>query len=119
MPNHLDKDTVPINKFAVHSIFVSPEPGQTVDTHRKVAVQGLAMDSGPAFGRLIFPPMVAALGWRPTWIGTWAASPGVAGASIGCHPTPVSIALWSVPRTTMDRANWKVNGITRLSAQRD
>jgi hypothetical protein len=65
MPNHLDKDTVPINKFAVHSIFVSPEPGQTVDTHRKVAVQGLAMDSGTGIRKVDF----SADGGR-TWLET-------------------------------------------------
>jgi hypothetical protein len=46
MPNHLDEDTVPINKFSVHSIFVTPEPGQVISATRAVQVQGLAMDSG-------------------------------------------------------------------------
>jgi DMSO/TMAO reductase YedYZ molybdopterin-dependent catalytic subunit len=54
MPNHLNEDTVPINKFSVHSIFVSPEPGQVIDASRAVAVQGLAMDSGAGIKRVEF-----------------------------------------------------------------
>jgi DMSO/TMAO reductase YedYZ molybdopterin-dependent catalytic subunit len=54
MPNHLNENTVPINKFAVHSIFVSPEPGQIVAAHRPVPVQGLAMDGGAGIRRVEF-----------------------------------------------------------------
>jgi sulfite dehydrogenase (cytochrome) subunit A len=53
-PDHLNEDTVPINKFSVHSIFVSPEPGQTVDAGHMVPVQGLAMDSGSGIQRVEF-----------------------------------------------------------------
>jgi DMSO/TMAO reductase YedYZ molybdopterin-dependent catalytic subunit len=53
-PNHPDEDTVPINKFAVHSIFVSPEPGETVLAGRPREVQGLAMDYGAGIKRVEF-----------------------------------------------------------------
>lgn len=53
-PDHLDEDTIPINKFAVHSIFVSPEPGQIVDAGRRLDVQGLAMDYGTGIRRVEF-----------------------------------------------------------------
>jgi sulfite dehydrogenase (cytochrome) subunit A len=53
-PNHPDADTVPINKFAVHSIFVSPEPGETVVAGRPREVQGLAMDYGAGIKRVEF-----------------------------------------------------------------
>ena len=45
-PTHLDADTVPINKFSVHSIFVIPEPGQVIEAGKVQEVQGLAMDYG-------------------------------------------------------------------------
>lgn len=45
-PGKLATDTVPINKLAVHSIFVAPEPGDTVAAGKAVQLEGLAMDSG-------------------------------------------------------------------------
>lgn len=45
-PGKLDANTVPINKLAVHSIFVSPEPGTSVNAGKEVQLEGLAMDSG-------------------------------------------------------------------------
>jgi len=45
-PGHLDTNTVPINKLAVHSIFVTPEPGDTLSPGKAVQLEGLAMDSG-------------------------------------------------------------------------
>lgn len=54
MPNHLDEDTVPISKFAVHSIFVAPEPGQVLAVGKLQRVQGLAMDYGAGIKRVEF-----------------------------------------------------------------
>ena len=45
-PDHLSEDTIPINRFAVHSIFVSPEPGEAVSAQKPHQMQGLAMDYG-------------------------------------------------------------------------
>ncbi|MGP8243798.1 MAG: molybdopterin-dependent oxidoreductase [Bryobacteraceae bacterium] len=53
-PDRLAVDTVPINRFAVHSIFVVPEPGQPVAAGKPVEVQGLAMDYGAGIGRVEF-----------------------------------------------------------------
>jgi DMSO/TMAO reductase YedYZ molybdopterin-dependent catalytic subunit len=53
-PGHLDEDTVPINKFAVHSIFVSPEPGEAIAAGKPHEVQGLAMDYGAGIKRVEF-----------------------------------------------------------------
>jgi sulfite dehydrogenase len=50
--NHPTEDTVPINRFAVHSLFVSPEPGQAVTLGRNCQVQGLAMDYGSGIDRV-------------------------------------------------------------------
>jgi sulfite dehydrogenase len=45
-PGKLDANTIPINKIAVHSIFIRPEPGETVPAGEQVQLEGLAMDSG-------------------------------------------------------------------------
>jgi DMSO/TMAO reductase YedYZ molybdopterin-dependent catalytic subunit len=45
-------DTVPINKMAVHSIFVAPEPGETVKSGQSVELQGLATDGGDGVQRV-------------------------------------------------------------------
>ncbi len=45
-PGKLDTNTIPINKLAVHSIFVTPSPGDTVTPGKEIQVEGLAMDSG-------------------------------------------------------------------------
>jgi DMSO/TMAO reductase YedYZ molybdopterin-dependent catalytic subunit len=45
-PTQQVADTVPINRMAVHSIFVSPEPGETLKAEHAIEVQGVATDSG-------------------------------------------------------------------------
>jgi sulfite dehydrogenase (cytochrome) subunit A len=47
-------DTVPINKLAVHSIIVSPEPGETVKAGETAELQGLAMDYGAGIRKVEF-----------------------------------------------------------------
>jgi DMSO/TMAO reductase YedYZ molybdopterin-dependent catalytic subunit len=51
-PAHQNEDTVPINKLAVHSIIVSPEPGETITAGQRYELQGLAMDSGSGIRRV-------------------------------------------------------------------
>jgi sulfite dehydrogenase len=53
-PSHPMADTIPINQFAVHSIFVSPEPGEVIAAARPREVQGLAMDYGAGIKRVDF-----------------------------------------------------------------
>lgn len=53
-PDYLIQDTIPINKFAVHSIFVSPEPGEVIAARKPREVQGLAMDYGAGIQRVEF-----------------------------------------------------------------
>lgn len=82
-PGHLDEDTIPINKFAVHSIFVSPEPGETIPAGKPCAVQGLATDYGAGTERVEFSsdggrswadaaldPELGRYSWR-RWRFTW------------------------------------------------
>lgn len=45
-PQNLAKDTVPITRFNVRSIFVRPEPGETVHFGVPTELQGVAFDSG-------------------------------------------------------------------------
>ncbi len=42
----LAKDTVPINRFSIHSIFVRPEPDEVLTAGQPYQLEGLAMDSG-------------------------------------------------------------------------
>lgn len=43
---HLATDTVPINRFSIHSIFVRPEPLETIRLGQAYPLEGLANDSG-------------------------------------------------------------------------
>jgi DMSO/TMAO reductase YedYZ molybdopterin-dependent catalytic subunit len=45
-PKHLAKDTVPINKHSVRSIFVNPEAGQRLKANQAIELQGIAFDYG-------------------------------------------------------------------------
>lgn len=45
-PDSLAKNTVPISKINLHSIFVSPEPGEHVTVGKTCTVEGLAFDDG-------------------------------------------------------------------------
>jgi DMSO/TMAO reductase YedYZ molybdopterin-dependent catalytic subunit len=45
-PKDLAKETVPISRMTVRSLFVSPESGEKIGTGREVEISGLAMDSG-------------------------------------------------------------------------
>src|SRR5256712_5599634 len=51
-PNDLAKDTVPINRFNVRSIFVRPEPGESVPPGIPIEMQGVALDSGNGIRRV-------------------------------------------------------------------
>jgi sulfite dehydrogenase len=89
-PEHLAKDTIPINRFAVHSIFVSPEPGESVAAGKPREVQGLATDDGAGIQRVEFSsdggrswsdaaldPELGRYAWR-RWRLTWRPpAPGV------------------------------------------
>jgi sulfite dehydrogenase len=89
-PDHLSEDTIPINKFAVHSIFVSPEPGETISAQKPRQVQGLAMDYGAGIRQVEFSsdgghswtnatldPELGRYSWR-RWRLTWKPpAPGV------------------------------------------
>jgi sulfite dehydrogenase len=89
-PEHLAKDTIPINKFAVHSIFVSPEPGESIAARKPHEVQGLATDYGAGIQRVEFSsdggrswsdaaldPELGRYAWR-RWRLTWhPPAPGV------------------------------------------
>jgi sulfite dehydrogenase len=51
-PDHFAADTIPINRFNVRSIFVRPEPGDTVIAAKPNAVEGVAFDSGNGISRV-------------------------------------------------------------------
>jgi sulfite dehydrogenase len=45
-PDSLAKETVPISKLDVRSIFVSPEPNTVIQSNEKCEIEGLAFDAG-------------------------------------------------------------------------
>jgi sulfite dehydrogenase len=51
-PNNLAKDTVPINRFNVRSIFVRPEPDETLHPGVPNEIEGVAFDSGYGIRRV-------------------------------------------------------------------
>lgn len=51
-PEHLATDTVPINRFNVRSIFVRPEPGDTVHAGMPAVLEGVAFDAGYGISRV-------------------------------------------------------------------
>jgi hypothetical protein len=51
-PKDLAKETVPIGPMTVRSLFVRPEPGESVATGAPFEVQGLALDSGKGIAKV-------------------------------------------------------------------
>jgi DMSO/TMAO reductase YedYZ molybdopterin-dependent catalytic subunit len=51
-PTHLAKDTVPINRFNVRSIFVRPGPDETLHSGIPNEIEGIAFDSGHGITRV-------------------------------------------------------------------
>jgi len=45
-PDSLAKNTVPISKINLHSIFVEPEPGETITVNKQCLVEGLVFSDG-------------------------------------------------------------------------
>jgi sulfite dehydrogenase (cytochrome) subunit A len=51
-PQHLSPVTVPINQMSVHSIFVSPEPGEQLRTGQRYELAGVANDGASGIRRV-------------------------------------------------------------------
>lgn len=51
-PDSLGKDMEPINKMDVRSIFVSPEPENTISVGKATDIQGLAFDGGDGIAKV-------------------------------------------------------------------
>src|SRR4030095_3013050 len=51
-PDSLAKDLEPVNKIAIRSIFVSPEPDTHIKTGELCELQGLAFDAGDGITRV-------------------------------------------------------------------
>ena len=52
VPTDLAKTTEPINRFSVRSIFVRPEPEETIPVGRVYEVEGVAVDDGAGISRV-------------------------------------------------------------------
>ena len=89
--NHdsLAKETEPINKLDIRSIFVDPEPGTVIPKDKPVEIEGLAFDAGDSIvkvevsadGKLwkdaTLSPYISKYSWR-RWKYEW--TPGAAGS---------------------------------------
>ena len=51
-PKDLAKDTIPINRFNVRSIFVRPDPDEIVHPGTLTEIEGIAFDSGYGIRRV-------------------------------------------------------------------
>jgi sulfite dehydrogenase (cytochrome) subunit A len=51
-PSDLAKNTGPINRFSVRSVFVRPEPEETIPVGRAYVVEGVALDDGAGISRV-------------------------------------------------------------------
>ena len=83
-PKDLAKDTVPINRFNVRSIFVRPEPEELLHPGMPIEIEGIAFDSGSGIRRVEvstdggstwadarLDPEIGKYSWR-RWRSTWA-----------------------------------------------
>ncbi len=51
-PKELAKDTIPIHRHSVRSLFVIPEPGTRVPVNKPLEIQGVAFDAGEGIRRV-------------------------------------------------------------------
>src|SRR5881296_3616787 len=51
-PEHLASETVPISRLSLRSLFVRPEPGETLHRGTQFEIQGVAFDSGYGIQRI-------------------------------------------------------------------
>jgi DMSO/TMAO reductase YedYZ molybdopterin-dependent catalytic subunit len=87
-PNDLAKETVPISAMTVRSLFVRPEPGESVAAGGPYEVQGLALDGGSGIRKVEvsadggktwsdakLDPEIGKYSWR-RWRFSWRSRPG-------------------------------------------
>ncbi len=83
VPGQLAKDTVPINRMSVRSLFVRPEPGERASVGEPCAIEGIALDDGKGIERVevsldggatwtntVLDPSIGTYSWR-RWRLTW------------------------------------------------
>jgi sulfite dehydrogenase len=108
-PDRLAVDTIPINRFAVHSIFVSPEPGEAIAARKPREVQGLATDYGAGIRRVEF----SSDGGR-----SW--SDATLGADLGRYSWRRWRFIWNPPAPGVYRCMVRAtnrDGVTQLQSQ--
>jgi len=116
-PDSLAKETVPINKMPVRSLFVSPATGTTVKAGAAVEVEGLAFDSGSGIAKVEvsvdgktwadarLDPEIGKYSWR-RWRYKWTpATPGVV--------TLMARATNVAGQTQRPEQNWNRSGYAR------
>jgi DMSO/TMAO reductase YedYZ molybdopterin-dependent catalytic subunit len=118
VPGKLAKETVPINKMLVRSVFVAPGPGTTVQPGAAVDVEGLAFDGGSGIARVEvsadagktwtdarLDPEIGRYSWR-RWRHAWTpTAPGTA--------TLMARATNVAGQTQRAEQNWNRSGYAR------
>jgi DMSO/TMAO reductase YedYZ molybdopterin-dependent catalytic subunit len=87
-PEALAKDTVPISRMTVRSLFVRPEPKETIPANMPYELQGLALDQGKGIAKVevstdggatwtmaTLNPEIGKYSWR-RWRLNWKPAPG-------------------------------------------
>jgi len=117
-PSKLAKETVPINKMLVRSVFVSPGPGAKVKAGAAAEVEGLAFDGGTGIAKVEvsadggktwadaqLDPEIGKFSWR-RWRHQW--TPAAAGSA-----TLMARATNAAGQTQRAEQNWNRSGYAR------
>jgi sulfite dehydrogenase len=117
-PGQLAKDTVPINKMPVRSLFVSPVSGTTVKAGAVAEIEGLAFDGGTGIAKVevstdggktwadaSLDPEIGKYSWR-RWRYKW--TPAAAGGA-----TLMARATNVAGQTQRPEQNWNRSGYAR------
>jgi sulfite dehydrogenase (cytochrome) subunit A len=67
-PDKLAKDTIPINRLAIRSLFVTPEPSRRFPVGKPIAIDGVAFDSGQGITKVELSTDAGAT-WTTTALG--------------------------------------------------
>jgi len=121
-PDSLAKETEPINKLDIRSIFVSPEPNTVVSTNKKCEIEGLAFDAGDSIVKIEvstdgktwkaarLAPVIGKYSWR-RWKYEW--TPSAAGKYI-LHVKATNAIGETQPEHQWNRSGYMRNEIETL-----
>jgi DMSO/TMAO reductase YedYZ molybdopterin-dependent catalytic subunit len=116
-PTNLAKETVPISRMTVRSLFAAPEPGERVAAGKPYEVQGVAIDGGKGIAKVEvstdggrtwadarLDPEIGKFSWR-RWRHAW--TPGAAGRH------QLMARATNAAGETQTRSQWNRSGYAR------